>query len=61
MEQCQLQIVNNSKKMKKRKKIVVKAREMKAIDYSNEVFWFFYSMLHVFFTFKQPKNSQNKF
>jgi hypothetical protein len=47
--------------MKKRKKIVVKAREKKAIDYSNEVFWFFYSMLRVFFTFKQPKNSQNKF
>jgi hypothetical protein len=47
--------------MEKQKKTVVKAREKKAIDYSNEVFWVFYLMLHVFFRFKQPKNSQNKF
>jgi hypothetical protein len=57
MKQCQLQIVNNSKKMEKQKRTLVKAREKEAIDYSNEI----YLMLHVFFRFKQPNNSQNKF
>jgi hypothetical protein len=38
-----------------------KARKKRAIDCSSEIFWSFYLMLHVFFKFKQPNNSQNKF
>jgi hypothetical protein len=46
--------------MEKQQRTVVKARKREAIDYSNEIFWFFYLMLHVFFRFKQP-NTQPKF
>jgi hypothetical protein len=62
MAQYQLKSVNNSKKMEKQKRTVVKAREKQPIDCCNEIFWFFYLMLHVFFKFKQSiNNSQNKF
>jgi hypothetical protein len=47
--------------MEKQKRTVLKAREKQAIDYSNEIFWSFYLMLHVFFKFKQLNNAQNKF
>jgi hypothetical protein len=40
---------------------VLEAREKQAIDCFNEIFWSFYLMLHLFFKFKQPNNSQNKF
>jgi hypothetical protein len=33
-------------KMEKQKRTVRKARETQAIDCSNEIFWFFYLMLH---------------
>jgi hypothetical protein len=49
MTQCQLQFVNNSKKKGKQKRTVLKATEKQAIDCSNEIFWSFYLMLHVFF------------
>jgi hypothetical protein len=56
MIQCQLQFVNNSKKKKKEKPkgTVLKAREKQATDCSNEIFWSFYSVLHVFLKFKRP-------
>jgi hypothetical protein len=57
MTQCQLQFVNNSKKNGKTKqntRTVFKAREKQATDRSNESFWSFYLMLHVFLKFKQP-------
>jgi hypothetical protein len=44
--------------MEKPKGTVLKAREKQATDCSNEIFWFFYSVLHVFLKFKQPNNSQ---
>jgi hypothetical protein len=47
--------------MEKQKGTVLKAREKQAINCSNEIFWYFYLMFHVFFKFKQPNNSQNKF
>jgi hypothetical protein len=53
-------ICQQFEKMEKQKRTVFKAREEQAIDCSNEIFWFFYLMLHVFFKFK-PNNSQNKF
>jgi hypothetical protein len=56
MTQCQLQFVNNSKKMQKQRRTVLKAREKQAIDCSNVIFWSFYLMFHVFFKFKQPHN-----
>jgi hypothetical protein len=54
-------ICQQFEKMGKQKRTVFKAREEQAIDCSNEIFWFFYLMLHVFFKFNQPNNSQNKF
>jgi hypothetical protein len=61
MAQCQLQFVNDWKKVEKQKITVLKAREKQAIDCSNEIFWPFYLMFHIFFKFKQPNNSQNQF
>jgi hypothetical protein len=38
MTQRQLQFVNNSKKMEKQKRTLLKAREKQAIDSSDEIF-----------------------
>jgi hypothetical protein len=54
-------ICQQFEKMEKQKGTVLKAREKQAINCSNEIFWYFYLMFHVFFKFKQPNNSQNKF
>jgi hypothetical protein len=47
--------------MKKRKKIVVKAREKKVIDYSNEVFWFFIQCCMSFLHLNNPKTAKINF
>jgi hypothetical protein len=45
--------------MEKQKGTVLKAREKQAINCSNEIFWYFYLIFHVFFlsltTQQQPK------
>jgi hypothetical protein len=42
-------ICQQFEKIKKQKRTVLKAKEWQAIDCSNEIFWSFYLMLHVFF------------
>jgi hypothetical protein len=48
MTWCQLQFVNNSKKIEKQMRTVLKAREKQATDCSDEIFWSLYLILEHF-------------
>jgi hypothetical protein len=48
--------------MEKQKGTVLKAREKQAINCSNEIFWYFYLIFHVFFfKFNNPTTAKLNF